>query len=127
MPWVTEDSVGVGQETPTRTQESSGSGDLRNADFPSTVGENESWTGTIDVVNVGNETETFKVTKDGTTKATFDLNPDESRTVSFSGTGPTEFMIRLMSEKEKGIWEEYRNIIIAGSVATVAVGYVATR
>jgi len=99
--WVTEDVLGVGAREATDRAEFGSTGVLRNPDFPSAVSKDESWNGTIDAVNVGDETETFRVTKDGVTKAEFELDPGESRTVTFSGTGPTSFSIKLMRKLKK--------------------------
>jgi len=114
MPWVVED---VSSPSGERVA-AGGIGDLRDPNFPRAVGPDESWRGTIDVVNTGDETHTFRVLKDGTVKVTFDLPSEGIRTVTFEGTGPETFTIRLERKVKKGFLEKYRKEITIGSAIT---------
>jgi len=128
MPWVVEDVVGP-KEFEQRSIAGNGIGDLKNPDFPEKVGPNESWSGTIDVANTGDEVHTFRVSRNGKVKTTFDLPPGETRTVTFEGVGPETFTITLERKVKKGFLEEHKKEIIIGSMVAGAVGlgYVATR
>lgn len=95
-------------------------GKLENHDFPSKVGANQSWTGSIDATNTGDETYTFRVTVDSEVKTTFDLESGESRTLDFSGTGPTSFTIKLERSTEVTLWEKYKwGIIVGGTLVGI--------
>jgi len=98
--WVVEDVASTG-ETPVVGEPRGGVGDLRNPDFPDRVGPNEDWSGSIEAVNTSDETHTFRISKDGEVKATFDLSPGGSRTITFRGTGPASFLISLERKVEK--------------------------
>ena len=84
--WVVEDVASAG-ETPVVGEPGGGIGDLRNPDFPDRVGPNEDWSGSIESVNTSDETHTFRISKDGEVKATFDLSPGGSRTITVQGHG----------------------------------------
>lgn len=109
MPWVVDDTLGVNKGVgKAESAESGNSGVLRDPDFPRTAGANEEWEGNISVVNAGDETDTFRVMKDaGVHEPAFDLNPGESRVITFAGTGPQSFTIKLSREVEKiPLWKK---------------------
>ena len=123
MPWVVEDTYGAkgglgAHET----------GELRNPDFPSEVGATEPWTGTIDATNVGETRDNFRIKVNGAARSPFELGPDESRTESFSGTGPTEFNIVLERWAVEVPWyKKYAKELMIVSVAGVVGILIATR
>lgn len=90
MPWVIEDVYGAGVCSALHK-----TGELRNPYFPAEVGATESWTGTIEAVNIGESKDTFRIRVNGEAGEPFDLNPGESRTITESGVGPSEFTIFL--------------------------------
>ena len=100
MPWVVEDVAPVG-EIPVAREPGGATGDLRDPSFPNRVGPNEDWSGSIEAVNTSDETHTFRISKDGEVKVTFDLPPGGSRTITFRGTGPASFLISLERKVEK--------------------------
>jgi len=90
--WTTDDSVTIEikKEVPGQAK-----GDLRNPNFPSKVGPDESWEGTIDVVNAGDASGTFRIVVDGKTSDSFTLGAGEGGTLRIRGTGPAKFTIQL--------------------------------
>jgi len=68
-------------------------GALKNPSFPSKVGPNEDWTGTIDLINVGGSSGTFRFRVDSKTTDSFTLEPGEGRRLKVRGTGPASFTI----------------------------------
>jgi len=119
MPWVVEDVAPTG-EVPAAEEPGGGIGDLQNPDFPNRVEPNEDWSGSIEVANTSNESHTFRISKDGEVKATFDLPPGGSRTITFRGTGPASFLISLERKVEKK--PPISKKAIAGIGLAVAIG-----
>jgi len=87
--WTVDDKykVDIGQEA------GPAHGVLKNPSFPDKVGSNEDWTGTIDLLNNGDSSGTFRFRVDSKTTDSFTLDPGQSVRLKLSGTGPAEFTI----------------------------------
>lgn len=75
-------------------------GELRNANFPTEAAPREAWTGTIEGINTGGSTGTFRWRVPGLkfpngtdTSDSFDLDPGYYSELTVNGTGPMDFMI----------------------------------
>ena len=89
--WTVDDKYKVdigGKERPAK-------GALKNPNFPDRVGPNETWTGTIDAVNKGGGTGTFRFRVDSETSKKFTLKPGDSIRMKLKGRGPASFTIYL--------------------------------
>lgn len=122
MPWVVDDFYGA------RGSSVGDSGRLRNPNFPYEVGLTESWTGSIEAVNVGDTRDTFRIRINDMVGAQFDLDPGESRTITESGVGPSDFRIFLERSVVEVPWyRKYAKELMLVSVAGMASMVIVTR
>jgi len=89
--WTTDDTykVNIAEEA------EPAKGALKNPNFPDKVKPDESWTGTIDGVNVGGGSGTFRFAVDGKTTDSFTLDPGQAATLKLRGTGGASFTIKI--------------------------------
>lgn len=90
--WTTDDTY----EVVISEEGAPAQGALRNPNFPSEVGANEDWTGTIDIENVGDSRGEFRLRIGGSTTGSFFLDPGQSTTFEMNGTGSASFTIYLL-------------------------------
>jgi len=91
--WITDDThkVDINKEVPPGEAK----GEIQNPSFPATASANEDWSGTIDIVNVGDASGTFRYTWEGEISETRTLDAGQRGTAEFWETGPAEFTIKL--------------------------------
>lgn len=89
--WTVDDSYHVVIEE--RAGEAKG--ELRSPSFPSEVGANESWEGTINAFNNSNYAGVFRFRVNSAVSDSFTLPAGGTVRLTLSGTGPADFTIYL--------------------------------